>query len=180
MTARNFISLLVFYLFALTNTFGQAREDKSAILHNIKKSCQEINSYKSYKILTIDNAEEFLKNNPDNGASLKGYYKSGSLKKIIEWIGLSNKIIQNEYYFGKGKLIFVYATESRYDYNDSLQALDYSKLHLFFKGRYYFNNEKLFDTIVDDKEPNVCNQKDASDFLVTSKEYAKLLKAKGT
>ncbi|MDQ2718928.1 MAG: hypothetical protein M3Z26_04090 [Bacteroidota bacterium] len=128
--------------------------------------------------MTIDDAEEFLGHNPDNGGSLKGYYEAGSLKKIVEWVGLSNKIIQNEYYLDNGKLIFVYSTESRYKYNDSLQVFDYSKPELFFKGRYYFDNEKLFDVIINEKKHILSKQKDATDFLTTTKEYKKLLTAK--
>lgn len=150
------------------------------MIFNIKKSYQQINSYKKYVTVIIDDAEEFLEHNPDNGASLKGYYKSDSLKKITEWLGLSNKIIQNEYYFDKGKLIFVYTKESRYKYIDSTQTFDYSKLEPVFQGRYYFDNEKLFETKLADKEHNKSKRKDALNFLDASKKYSKLLKAKQT
>ena len=128
--------------------------------------------------MTIDDPEKFLGQNTDNGASLKGYYKADSLKKIVEWVGLSNRVIQNEYYFDNGKLIFVYSAESRYKYSDSLQTLAYSKLELVFTGRYYFDNEKLFDTILSDKKHNSSKQKDAMDFVATIKDYIKLLQAK--
>lgn len=177
MIAHKYLLLQLFLLFTFTITFGQGKENKSYRLFNIKKVCQQINSYKNYKIVTIDDAEEFLGHNTDNGGSLKGYYKSDSLKKIVEWVGLSNKVIQNEYYFNNRELIFVYSTESRYKYSDSLQTLDYSKLELVFKGRYYFDSEKLFDTIINDKKHSLSKQKDATDFLTTTKKYIKLLKA---
>ena len=180
MTIRKNIFLSVFLLFALTTTFGQVKQDKSIIILNIKKSYEQINSYKNYKTVTIDEAEEFLEHNPDNGASLKGYYKSDSLKKIIEWLGLSNKVIQNEYYFDKGKLIFVYTKESKYKFIDSTQSFDYSKLQPVFQGRYYFSNEKLFETKLTDKEHYQSKEQDALNFLDTSKKFTKVLNAKRT
>lgn len=178
MAFSKYISLPLFLIFTLTIAFGQGKEDTKNRLFSIKNSCLEINTDKNYKIVTIDDAEEFLGHATDNGASLKGYYKEDSLKKIIEWVGLSNKIVQNEYYFEKGKLIFVYSTESRYKYNDSLQTFDYSKLELFFTGRYYFYNEKLFITIINGKKNNSTKQEEAIDFLESTKQYIKLLKAK--
>ena len=183
MTFRKNISLLFFLLFTLTTTFGQGKktnQDKSVVMLNIRNSFQEINSYTKYKIITIEEAEEFLEHNPDNGASLKGYYKSDSLKKIIEWLGLSNKVIQNEYYFDKGKLIFVYTKESKYKFIDSTQSFDYSKLQPVFQGRYYFSNEKLFETKLTDKEHYQSKEQDALNFLDTSKKFTKVLNAKRT
>jgi len=181
MTVCKNIFLTVFSLLALTTTFGQVKQNKSVVILNIRQSCQQINSYKKYKTVTIDEAEEFLEHNPDNGASLKGYYKSDSLKKITEWLGLSNKVIQNEYYFdNNGKLIFVYTKESRYKFIDSTQTFDYSKLQLVFQGRYYFDNEKLFETKLTDEEHYQSKQKDVLIFLEASKRYAKLLHKKRT
>ena len=180
MTVHKKIFLSIFLLLTLTTVFGQAKIEKRDMIFNIKKSYQQINSYEKYKTVTIDDAEEFLEHNPDNGASLKGYYKSDSLKKITEWLGLSNKVIQNEYYFDKGKLIFVYTKESRYKYIDSTHTLDYSKLELGSEGRYYFDNEKLFETKLTDKEYYQSKQEDALNFLNSSKKYTKLLKAKRT
>jgi hypothetical protein len=178
MTLRNYISLTFLALLTLTTTFGQGKEDKSYALFKVKKLYRQINDYKNYKTVTIDDAEIFLGNGTDNGGSLTGYYKGDSLKKVIEWVGLSNKVIQNEYYFDNDKLIFVYSSESRYRFNDSTQSFDYTKLDNVFKGRYYFNNEKLIDTILDDKEHIATKKQDATEFLTSSKDYLKLLKTK--
>jgi hypothetical protein len=177
MTHRYYISLTFFALLALT-TYGQGKEDKSYALFKIKKLYQQINDYKNYKTETIDDAEAFLGHGTDNGASLTGYYKGDSLKKIIEWVGLSNKVIQNEYYFDQEKLIFVYATESRYKFNDSTKSPDHSKLDNVFKGRYYFNHDKLIDTILNDEEHVATKKQDAAHFLALGKGYLRLLKTK--
>ena len=178
MTLRNYISLTFFALFTLTTTYGQGKEDKIFTVFKIKKVYEKTNDYKNYRTVTINDAEEFLGHGTDNGGSLTGYYKGDSLKKVIEWVGLSNMVIQSEYYFDNDKLIFVYSTESRYRFNDSTQSFDYSKLDNVFKGRYYFNNGKLINTILNDKEHTATKKKDTVDFLTSSKNYLKLLKTK--
>lgn len=178
MTARHYISLIFFALFTLTATYGQGKEDRVFVLFQIKKAYQEINSYKKYKTVTIDDAGEFIGHSTDNGGSLKGYYKEDSLKKIVEWVGLSNRVVQNEYYFDKGKLVFVYSTDSRYQFNKNTGEFDYSKFDEIFEGRYYFNNDKLIDAIISDSEHEKTKQKAAKDFLMSSKSYVKLLNAR--
>jgi hypothetical protein len=178
MTLRNYISLTIFALLILTEAYGQDKVDKDYTLSKIKKVCKQINDYKNYKTITIDNSEDFLGHNTDNGGSLKGYYKGDSLKKIIEWVGFSNKVVQNEYYFDSSELIFVYSTESKYRFNNSTQSFDYSKLDNIFKGHYYFDKDKLIETILNDKQHNETKQKDATDFLSSSNNYIKLLNAK--
>ena len=178
MTLRNYISLTFFTLFTFTMAYGQGKEDKKYALFKIKKVYQKTNDYKNYKTVIINDVEEFLGHGTDNGGSLTGYYKGDSLKKVIEWVGLSNKVIQNEYYFDNDKLIFVYSTESRYKFNDSTQSFDYSKLENVFKGRYYFDHDKLIDTILNDKEYVATKKPDSVDFLTSSKGYLRLLKTK--
>ena len=73
--------------------------------------------------------------------------------------------------------MFVYAIEKNYHYNDSSKTIDYTKLELTFTGRYYFDNEKLFYTIIKDEKRNLSKQKDVADFLLRSKEYKKILRA---
>lgn len=178
MTLNKFIVLAFFYLLTLlTTTYGQGKQDKSFTLVQIKNLCRQINNYKNYKTVIFDDAEEFLGHGTDNGGSLTGYFKNDTLKKIVEWIGLSNKVIQNEYYLDRGKLVFVYSTESRYRYNDSTQSFDYSKLDNIFKGRYYFRNDKLIDTILSNKQDIYTTQEDAENFLTSSRNYLKLFSA---
>jgi hypothetical protein len=178
MTSRNFIVLIFILSVGLSTSYGQSKQDKSSILAHTKEVFKQINEYKNYKIVSIDDAEEFLGHGTDNGASLKGYYKGDSIKKIIEWAGLSNRVVQNEYYFDKDKLIFVYSTDSKYKFNDSTQSFDYSKFDHVFKGRYYFSNDKLIEAILSDKGQENDKQKDAKGFLTSSKDYRKLLNAK--
>ena len=178
MTTCKLIPFITICIFTFATTYGQSKDANTQVLAKVKRAYGQINSYKNYKTVTIDNSEDFLGYNTDNGGTLTGYYKGDSLKKIVEWVGLSNRVIQNEYYFDNNKLIFVYSTESRYKFNDSTQSFEYSKLYNFFKGRYYFDNNKLFETILKDKDHIKTKQKDATDFLKSSSNYIKLLGAK--
>ena len=178
MTFLKFILFITFLFFSLTTIFGQGKEDTHYRIFKIRETCQQINHYKIYDSVVIDDPEEFLGQGTDNGGSLIGYFKSDSLKKILEWVGLSNKVIQNEYYYNNDKLIFVYSTESRYRFNDSAQSLNYAKLDKIFEGRYYFDKDKLIDSILNDKEHAASKKKDSAQLLASSNEYRKLLKKK--
>jgi hypothetical protein len=177
MTLRKFIALTFVSVLCLT-CYGQGKADKSSTLTQIKQVFKQINGYKDYKIVSIDDSEEFLGHATDNGGSLKGYYKGDTLKKIVEWIGLSNRVEQNEYYFNKGKLVFVYATDGRCKADNKTGEIDCSKFDKVFEGRYYFDRDKLIDTILSDKEHKETKQQDAVDFLTSSNDYIKLLNSK--
>ncbi|HET9430493.1 MAG TPA: hypothetical protein VFO70_04920 [Chitinophagaceae bacterium] len=178
MPLRNFMALAFLTVLTLTHSYGQGKLDKSSIITQIKQVYRQINDYKNYNVVTIDDSEEFLGHGTDNGGSLKGYYKFDSLKKIVEWVGLSNRVVQNEYYFDRGNLVFVYSIDSRYRFNDSTAEFDYSRFDKVYKGRYYFSKDKLIDTIHSDKEQEKTKQKDATNFLTSSKNYMILLNQK--
>jgi len=76
--------LLIFVAFlTLTNLYGQNKESKNFRIAQIKQLFRQINNYKNYKVVTIDDSEDFLGHGTDNGGSLKGYYKGDSLKKSL-------------------------------------------------------------------------------------------------
>jgi hypothetical protein len=178
MTLHKFIALTFVSALCLTNSYGQVKADTSSTLAQIKKVFKQINGYKNYKVVTIDDSEEFLGHGTDNGGSLKGYYKGDSLKKIIEWIGLSNRVWQNEYYFDGGKLVFVYSTGGRCKSNNKTGEIDCSKFGRVTNGRYYFNDDKLIDALLSDKEDEKKKHQNARDFLTSSKDYIGLLNAR--
>ena len=157
---------------------AQSNEEKSQSIAQIKETFERINKATSYEIAQIDDPEIFLKHATDNGGTLTGYFKSDTLHKIVEWVGLSNRVVQNEYYFDKGNLVFVYATEKKYAYNDSLQSLDYSKLVPSFFGRYYFKNGQLLNSLLSTKKLKQSTADDAAGFLTSATGYALLLKSR--
>ena len=80
----------------------------------------------------------------DGGGELTGFYKNKEIKKIYEWIGLSNGISIKEFYFDKGQLIFVYEKFDSFVFDDKKNEFDLSKTKTIFEGRYYFSNKKQF------------------------------------
>lgn len=177
MKLRFVTAYTIFAMMILSEANGQNKNDTATITH-IKSVYQQVNNYKNYHIVTIDDTGNFLGDATDNGGYLKGYFLNDSLKKIVEWVGLSNKVIQIEYYFDKRQLLFVYQKENMYHFNDSTQSFDYIKHEISFSGRYYFNNSTLIYSIISDKEHQETKQKDATDLLTSAKDYEKLLEAK--
>ena len=50
----------------------------------------------NFTIKTLEN-EEFMDHATDGGGSLTGYFKSGELRKIVSWVGLSSCYTINTY-----------------------------------------------------------------------------------
>lgn len=119
----------------VSSTFGQKSVSKNKKIIEIRKLYNDINKFSKYRIIKIEDSEELLGEIVDNGASIEGYYNGRKLNKIVEWIGLSNKVIQNEYYFSNEKLFFVYSVESNYKYDENTGSYDYSKSEITFNGR---------------------------------------------
>ena len=86
------IPLITICIFTFSTTYGQIKDTNTQALTKVKKAYEQINSYKNYKTVTIENSEDFLGYNTDNGGTLTGYYKGDSLKKIVEWVELSNRV----------------------------------------------------------------------------------------
>ena len=96
-----------------------------------------------YDSITLS-SEEFLEEDPVGGGELKGYFKAGFLVKIHEWVGLSNGIIENRYYFNGDSLIFINGSECYFS-QDSLGETDYTNIESRYEGDYYFCNRQLID-----------------------------------
>jgi hypothetical protein len=167
--------LLTFTTIVTLPAFAQSKEDKSGELSQIRLKFQKINKETNYRVVKLEDAEQILGHATDGGASLTGYYKGDTLSKIVEWVGLSTGVVQNEYYLDGGKLIFVFSNEKRFAYNDSLQAFDYTKLVPAFTGRYYFKNNQLYDVVFYNKRLKQSEKDDAASFLKRLKSYEALL-----
>ena len=154
--------------------FSQNKNTSS--IAGIRKIVQQINTDTGYIVKQL-NTEEFLKEAPDNGAELKGYFKKDRLVKITEWIGLSSCVNITEYYLDAGKLLFTYTKGSQSPYNDSLQTLDDTKSDLTMEYRFYFENGKLIHSILKGSsrcsgEPSIAL---AAGILKDCERYKKLL-----
>ena len=83
-------------------SFAQSKDEQIKL---IRKKFETINKDTTLKKVELEN-EEFLSNMTDGGGKLTGFYKNNEIKKIYEWIGLSNGISIKEFYFDKEQLIF--------------------------------------------------------------------------
>jgi hypothetical protein len=131
---------LVLFSFS-TASFGQSKDEQIKV---IKKEFTAINHATTLKKVKLEN-EEFLANMTDGGGALTGYYEAGTIRKIHQWVGLSNGFEIKEYYFKNGRLIFVYEEFNAFVYDSKKEQFDQSKTERTFEGRYYFNNQKLID-----------------------------------
>jgi hypothetical protein len=122
-------------------SFAQTREEQVKL---IRKKYEFINRDTTLRKIVLEN-EEFLEDMTDGGGKLTGYYKNKEIKKIYEWIGLSNGISIKEFYFDNGQLIFVYEKFESFVIDDKTNEIDHSKTKTIFEGRYYFNDKKLFN-----------------------------------
>jgi hypothetical protein len=133
--------ILFFFLGILFTaiSFAQTRDEQIKL---IRKKFEIINKDTTLRKVTLEN-EEFLTNMTDGGGELTGFYKNKEIKKIYEWIGLSNGISIKEFYFDKGQLIFVYEKFDSFVFDDKKNEFDHTKTKTVFEGRYYFSNKKL-------------------------------------
>jgi hypothetical protein len=134
-------SLLLVSLLLGTLALAQT---KAELVKNIGKEFRLINKDTTLKQVKLE-GEAFLTHATDGGGELIGYYKKGQLKKIYQWIGLSNGNEIKEYYFKNGQLIFVYVQFNSFVYNEKKDLLDRTKTKTTFQGRYYFHNNRLID-----------------------------------
>ena len=129
----------VFFIFLLAlvliSTLSISQSTK-AVIAEIRKEINQINSGKTYKKLTLRD-DQISKSVPDGGVRLTCYRMGNNIRKIVSWIGLStgNRIF--EYYYENNKLIFVYDT--------SKQAFRLDTTERTFEGRYYFKGDRLID-----------------------------------
>lgn len=127
--------------------FARAQNTTDGQISKIRETVAKINKDSGYTIKAF-NQEDFMEYPTDNGGDMKAYYKDGKLLKIVEGTGFSSCENTTEYYFDRGKLIFVYDQESNAPYNDSTTDFNFNKTTLTRECRFYFYNEKLIKSVL--------------------------------
>lgn len=135
------IVLLILTFTIMSTCFTQAKAD---MINGIQIEIKRINAHKGLKKVTLEN-EEFLENMTDGGGEITGYFKKGQIKKVRQWIGLSNGNETTIFYFKNGHLIFVHEKFASFKFDPKTSQLDHTKTETTFEGRYYFHNDKLID-----------------------------------
>ena len=165
--SNKYIFLFFLNFFFLIIGFAQTKDEQ---IKSIRKKFELINKDTALIKVVFENGE-FLTQMTDNGGKLIGYYKNGEIKKIYEWIGLSNGINIKEFYFDNAQLIFVYEKFDMFKFNNKKNEFDFSKTKTIFEGRYYFKNKDLFSSWVKGKK-SLAGQPDSTDKdLLESADY---------
>jgi hypothetical protein len=141
MPNKSLLSIIIL-LISVSVCCGQS---KVTSIENIRTSVQIINQNKTLKKVKLENGD-FLKEMPDNGCSLTGFFKSDTILKMDVWIGLSYCIKEYHYYFKDKQPIFIYETEDDFPYDKNTGLLNTDKVNRAFEGRYYLNAGKVMDT----------------------------------
>lgn len=126
--------------------FSVYAQDSAQIVKNIDIRVAGVDVTKFSLGVNLKN-EEVWSQVPDGGVELNGLFAGDTLVKLAYMCGLSYGIITEEYYFHKGKLIFVLEKESDYPWNEKKQSLDYTRVEPVFEERFYFEGEELYKRI---------------------------------
>jgi hypothetical protein len=109
----------------------------------------------------------------DYGGYLDSYLMGSTLKKIVVWIGLSNKEIKTIYYFDQGKLFMVARLERLYCYNERLSRVVANMTNGYRLSKYYFSDMRIIcseDIINNEIKPQ---QGDGANLLGEADFYSK-------
>jgi hypothetical protein len=130
--------LLVFFLVLRISTQGQTPgvNNIDSLIKEIRKNVNEINTDSAAeKKVVVD-----LEGESAEGGELTKVYKGKYLcKGILTFYGETGKL-NKEYYFSKGRLLFLY--EQRYFYNAPITEKE-SKITNIEENRYYFDKGEL-------------------------------------
>jgi len=149
--------LIILSLIFLTSNFLFA-QDNDSLVKDIRLKYSEIRAnLDSYDTTMIE-----IWGESTEGGQATAYYDNGNLKLIeVVWLGETGKN-QIEYYFNNGKLIFAFDQNFEYNrpiYWDEKTAKENGDNEIFDpkkttvkEDRYYFNNEKLFLWLDNDKK----------------------------
>ncbi|MFZ7143949.1 MAG: hypothetical protein ACO1G6_01290 [Bacteroidota bacterium] len=133
----------------------------------------------NYTVKTLEN-EEFMEHATDGGGSLTGYFKSGELRKIISWVGLSSCYTIKTFYLEKESLIAVAGLEMDYNYDHATTTIDYSSSFKAYDFTFYFENDQLVSSEFEGRPR--CSKKlsdaDAGALLEECKSYIFLFSGK--
>jgi hypothetical protein len=166
----------IFLTIVLPNfSSGQSEPD---YIKSVRKEFRIIDSDSSMKKITLEN-EEFLKDMPDGGGMMTGYFKNGQIRKIYVWVGLSYGTEIEEFYFLNSQLIFVYKRFQSFPLDKAGNDLDYTKTVTTFEARYYFRQNKIISKVTKGHRRFEENTTDpARKFLMEAKEDIMMLEKK--
>jgi hypothetical protein len=139
-------SSILILLFSFALPIFSTGQSVPNIINTIKKEIRIIDIDSSKQKVTLEN-EEFMKDMPDGGGMMTGYFKNEQVRKIYMWVGLSYGTEINEFYFMNNQLMFVYEQFHAFPLVKSSGEFDYTRTEITFDGRYYFYHNKIISKV---------------------------------
>jgi hypothetical protein len=84
-----------------------------------------------------------LRTGTDGGGALSAFWDEGQIRHVKITIGMSNRQIEENYYYENGQLIFAASKQSFFFWNQEAQHLDPGRIATSFEDRFYFVDGKL-------------------------------------
>jgi hypothetical protein len=79
----------------------------------------------------------------DGGGALSAFWYEGQIRHLKVTIWMSNRQIEENYYYEDGQLIFAASKQSFFFWDQEAQRLDPGKIAMSFEDRFYFVDGKL-------------------------------------
>ncbi|PYI92432.1 MAG: hypothetical protein DME97_08875 [Verrucomicrobia bacterium] len=121
-------------LFGLSHSHGSDLADYVATMD--KKTTQ-------IDRLPTREVKKSLLTGTDRGGTLSAFWHEGQIRHVKVTIGMSNRWIEENYYYENGQLIFVASKQSFFLWDKDAHELDPRKIANSLEDRYYFVDGKL-------------------------------------
>jgi len=84
-----------------------------------------------------------LRTGTDGGGALSAFWYEGQIRHLKITLGMSNREIEENYYYENSQLIFAASKQSFFLWDPEAQKLDPGKIGMSFEDKYYFLEGKL-------------------------------------
>ncbi len=95
---------------------------------------------KHYYIVIDDSS--FVNAMPENGATLKAYFKNDTLYKIETWFGFNFGDVTRDYFYWRDTLSLIIETQKLYNAS-AVPKIDPDTVKVTYTGRYIFKNNHI-------------------------------------
>ncbi|MEZ5014060.1 MAG: hypothetical protein R2794_07190 [Chitinophagales bacterium] len=90
------------------------------------------------------NDSSFVAAMPENGATMRGYFRNDTIYRIETWFGFNFGEVTRVYYYWKGELSLVNETQKLYNAK-AVSKEQSDSIKVSYTGRYIFKNRTLTD-----------------------------------
>lgn len=94
-------------------------------------------------LLPTHEVKKALLTGTDGGGTLSAFRHEGQIRHLKITIGLSNRQVENNYYYENDQLVFASSKQSFFLWDDNAQKLNLDKIATTLEDAYYFVEGKL-------------------------------------